>query len=268
MIIPYETDFFPPTRNIIEALGRKIFLTLRGAGRALKMIFQAHLCIAVFFKSRDEIRRQMLLAGIQSFAITSIVGLFTGMILALQTGLLLRDYGQEAQIGNLVAQTLCREMGPFMTSLILAASVGSAITAQIGTMAVSEELAALEVMSINPVRFLVMPRLIALMLMCPILTIYTNVIGTVGGGIVASNQIDVPWGIYFDSALRYLKNKDIMVGIFKSYVFGVLIVTISCYKGMATTGGAAGVGNATRSSVITSFLMILLVGYFITRMFY
>ncbi len=268
MIIPYETDFFKPTRNVVELLGRKIYLTLRGAGRGLKMLFQAFLYIAVFYKSRDEIRRQTLLAGIQSFWITSIVALFTGMILSLQAGLVLRDYGQAAQVGNLVSQTLCREMGPFMTSLILAASVGSAITAQIGTMAVSEELAALEVMSINPVRFLVMPRLIAMMLMCPILTIYTDIIGTIGGGLVAVNQIDVPWGIYVDSALKYLKTKDILVGILKSFIFAILIVTISCYKGMATSGGAAGVGKSTRSSVISSFLMILLIGYFITRIFY
>jgi phospholipid/cholesterol/gamma-HCH transport system permease protein len=181
---------------------------------------------------------------------------------------ILRDYGLEMKVGTLVAEAICREMGPFMTALILSASVGSAISAQLGTMAVSEEIAALEVMSINPVRFLVMPRLFAMMIMCPVLTVYTDLIGIVGGGLVASTQLDVSWSAYYENVLFMLTTKEIWVGILKAWVFSIIIVAVSCYQGLSARDGAVGVGKATRSSVVTTFLAILIIGYFITRLFY
>jgi phospholipid/cholesterol/gamma-HCH transport system permease protein len=172
------------------------------------------------------------------------------------------------RVGTLVAQAICREMGPIMTALILSASVGSAIAAQLGTMAVSEEIAALEVMSINPVRFLVMPRLLAMMLMCPVLTIYTDVIGIFGGGLVAVTQLDVSWPSYYENVLFMLTAKEIWIGVFKAWVFSLIIVSVSCYQGMSARDGAVGVGLATRRSVVISFLAILIIGYFVTRLFY
>ena len=196
------------------------------------------------------------------------VALFTGMILALQTGLQLRRYGQEEFIGSAVSISIIREMGPFMTGLIIAASVGSAIAAQLGTMKVSEEISALEVMSIDPNRFLVMPRLVALTLMMPILTVYTKVLGILGGGIVGATQLGVSFQVYLDNATRFAENKDLYVGLFKAMVFGVIIATVACHQGLSTSEGAVGVGRATRQTVITSFLLILIVGYMITRLFY
>jgi phospholipid/cholesterol/gamma-HCH transport system permease protein len=172
------------------------------------------------------------------------------------------------RVGTLVAEAMCREVGPIMTGLILAASVGSSMAAQLGTMAVSEEIEALEVMSINPVRFLVMPRLVAMMFTCPALTVYSNVIGIIGGGMVADTQLNVSWGIYYDNVLFMLESKEIWMGILKAWVFGCLIVSISCYQGLIATRGAVGVGMATRGSVVISFLMILVSGYFLTRLFY
>jgi len=133
---------------------------------------------------------------------------------------------------------------------------------------VSEEIAALEVMSINPNRFLVMPRLIALAVMMPILTVYTNILGILGGGIVGSTQLGVAFQAYWDNATRYAENKDLYVGLIKAVVFGVIIATVACYQGLSTTDGAVGVGRATRHTVITSFLLILIIGYMITRLFY
>lgn len=219
-------------------------------------------------RMRHETIYQFFLTGIKSLGVITVVALFTGMILALQTGLELRRFGQEVNIGTAVTVVMMREMGPFMTALIIAASVGSAIAAQLGTMTVSEEIAALEIMSIDPVRFLVMPRLLALAVMLPVLTIYTNILGVVGGAIVGYTQLGVSFAAYFDNATRYADNKDLYVGLFKAVLFGIIITTVACHQGFSTTEGAVGVGRSTRRTVIISFLTILVVGYVVTRLFY
>lgn len=219
-------------------------------------------------RARHETAAQLFITGIKSLGVITVVAFFTGMILALQTGLELRRFGQEVSIGTAVTVVMIREMGPFMTGLIIAASVGSAIAAQIGTMSVSEEISALEVMSINPNRFLVMPRLVALAVMMPILTIYTNVLGILGGGIVGSTQLGVSFQAYIDNATRYAEVKDLYVGLTKAVIFGIIIATVACHQGLNTREGAVGVGRATRRTVIVSFLLILVVGYIITRLFY
>ncbi|TAN37845.1 MAG: ABC transporter permease [Verrucomicrobia bacterium] len=219
-------------------------------------------------QNRYETIHQMFVSGIKSLGVITVVALFTGMILALQTGLELRRFGQEVNIGTAVTVVLLREMGPFMTGLIIAASVGSAIAAQMGTMVVAEEIAALEIMSINPVRFLVMPRLVALALIMPFLTMYTNAVGILGGAIVGYTQLGVSFTAYFDNCTRFAENKDLFVGLFKAIIFGVIVVTVACHQGFATTEGAVGVGRSTRRTVIIAFLTILTMGYFITRMFY
>jgi phospholipid/cholesterol/gamma-HCH transport system permease protein len=135
-------------------------------------------------------------------------------------------------------------------------------------MVVSEEIAALEVMSISPVRFLVMPRLAAMMVMTPLLTFYACMIGVMGGAIVGSTQLGVDFNAYMDNAVRWAENKDLYIGLFKAFIFGIMITIISCHQGFSTTEGAVGVGRATRRSVIISFLSLLIVGYIITRLFY
>jgi len=186
----------------------------------------------------------------------------------LQTGLALRQFNQEVNIGTAVMVSMLREMGPFMTGLILAACVGSAIAAQLGTMVVSDEIAALEIMSINPVRYLVMPRLAAMLVMTPMLAFYTCIMGVVGGGIVGMTQLNVSWAAYIDNATSMAEVKDLYVGLFKAVVFGAIITISACHEGFSTTQGAVGVGFATRKAVIVSFLLILVAGYFITRLFY
>ncbi len=219
-------------------------------------------------RSRPEVFYQLYVTGIKSLGVISVVALFTGMILALQTGLELKKFGQEVNIGAAVMVSMLREMGPFMTALILAASVGSAIAAELGTMTVSEEIAALEVMSISPVRFLVMPRLVAMILMTPILTFYASMLGVLGGALVGYTQLGVSVVAYVDNATRFAENKDLYVGLLKSLIFGVIITIVACYQGFSTTEGAVGVGRATRRCVIISFLLVLIVGYVITRMLY
>lgn len=269
-MITREPEFLPPSLNFFGRLGRSVVLSCRNSGRALIILFEALLYLPVMFskRSRQEVVYQFFLTGIKSLGVITIVALFTGMILALQTGLELRRFGQEVNVGTAVMVSMLREMGPFMTALILAASVGSAIAAQLGTMVVSEEIAALEIMSISPARFLVMPRLAALMVMTPILTFYACMLGVAGGGIVGYTQLDVSFKAYLDNATRWAVNKDLYVGLLKAFVFGIIITTVACHQGFSATEGAVGVGKATRKSVIVSFLTILVVGYVITRLFY
>ena len=243
---------------------------MHNTGHAIFMLLEAVWFVQFSFgkRSRSETVTQMYITGIKSLAVITVVALFTGMILALQTGLELRRYGQEVYIGSAVAVSMIREMGPFMTGLIIAASVGSAIAAQLGTMTVSEEIAALEVMSINPNRFLVMPRLVALAVMMPILSVYTNILGILGGAVVGATQLGVSVQSYMDNATEFATNKDLYVGLLKAFIFGIIITTVSCHQGFMTTVGAVGVGKATRRSVIISFLVILVVGYMVTRLFY
>jgi phospholipid/cholesterol/gamma-HCH transport system permease protein len=155
-----------------------------------------------------------------------------------------------------------------MTGLILAASVGSAIAAQMGTMVVQDEVVALEMMAIDPVRFLVMPRMVALAIVTPLLGFYCCVMGILGGGIVAQTQLHIAWEAYWDGASRWVQNKDISVGLLKSFIFGVIITITACHQGFLSQQGAVGVAHATRRTVVISFLLVLVVGYFVTRVFY
>lgn len=245
-------------------------MNLRNVGRAVLMLVEATLYVPTAFskRSRHDVLHQLYITGIKSLGVITVVAAFTGMILALQTGLELRRFGLQANIGTAVTVVMLREMGPFMTALIIAASVGSAIAAQVGTMVVSEEVSALEIMSINPARFIVMPRLVALAVMMPILTVYTNILGVVGGAVVGSTQLQVSFQAYFDNARLYAENKDLYVGLLKAFVFGVVIATTACHQGFSTTEGAVGVGQATRRTVIIAFLTILVLGYMLTRLFY
>ncbi len=269
-MITREPEFFPEPRNIIGRAGRSSVMALREMGRAMLLFLSAVVTMRTMFRkrARREIVTQMFVFGIKSLGVITVVALFTGMILALQTGIELRKFNQEVNIGTAVMVSMLREMGPFMTGLILAACVGSAIAAQIGTMVVSEEVAALEIMSIDPVRFLVMPRLVAMAVMTPLLAFYTCMMGVIGGGIVGETQLGVAWSAYLDNATRYADLKDMGVGMFKAFLFGIIITIVACHQGFATTQGAVGVGFATRKAVIAAFLLILIVGYFVTRIFY
>jgi phospholipid/cholesterol/gamma-HCH transport system permease protein len=265
-----EPEFHKEPTDFIERLGRNALLGCEAVGQATLLLVDAIVSLRYIFtkRSRKEILIQMFVSGIKSLGVITIVAVFTGMILALQTGLQLRKFNQEVFIGTAVMVSMLREMGPFMTGLILAACVGSAMAAQLGTMAVSEEIDALEIMSIDPVRFLVMPRLVSMAIMTPFLSFYTSMMGVLGGGVVGVTQLDVPWAAYLDNATTWADVKDLRVGLFKAFLFGVIITIVSCHEGLSTTQGAVGVGMATRRSVIISFLLILIVGYYITRLFY
>jgi phospholipid/cholesterol/gamma-HCH transport system permease protein len=269
-MISREPEYYPPSVNYFGRVGRWVLFNCREFGRATLLLVETVLCLRflVVRRVRREAVMQMYVAGIKSLGVITIVGVFTGMILALQTGIELRKFNQEVNIGTAVMVSMLREMGPFMTGLILAACVGSSMAAQLGTMVVSEEIASLEIMSINPVRFLVLPRMVAMAFMTPLLAFYTCIMGVIGGGVVGMTQLGVPWAAYMQNATRFADTKDLYVGVFKAFLFGIIITTVSCHQGFSASQGAVGVGLATRNSVIISFLLILIVGYFVTRLFY
>ena len=269
-MITREPEDYPEPRNMVCDLGRRMLRSCRSLGQGTLLLWDAIRDMRYMFtkRARREIVNQMYVSGIKSLGVVTVVAVFTGMILALQTGIALREYNQEVYIGGAVMISMLREMGPFMTGQILAACVGSAMAAQLGTMVVSEEVDALEIMSINPVRFLVMPRLVAMVVMTPLLSFYTCMMGVLGGGIVGTTQLGVPWTAYINNGTLNAEMKDLYVGLFKALLFGVIITVVACHEGFATTQGAVGVGRVTRHAVIISFLFILIVGYFVTRLFY
>jgi phospholipid/cholesterol/gamma-HCH transport system permease protein len=249
---------------------------LRGIGYQLELLVQVLARLGTIATRRDLLAEQMNQAGIRVVHVVLLVGLFIGMIVALQTGLELSRFGQQDQIGTIVALSMCREMGPFITATILAATVGSALAAELGTMAVSEELAALEVMSIDRVRFLIVPRVVATAVMCPLLTVLCDAIGIIGGGFIADSQLNVGLSLYYDSAFDALSGagfwldlpKDVYSGLIKSFVFGVVLAVISCASGLQATAGAMGVGNATRKAVRDSIIAIIVFNYFLSWLFF
>jgi len=225
---------------------------------------------------RVLIANQMVSLGLQMTHVVLFVGVFMGMIVSLQTGIELARIGQQDQIGLIVAISMAREMGPFITATILAATAGSSIAAELGTMSVSEELHALEVMSVDKFKLLVLPRVVALAVMCPLLTILCDSIGIIGGGVVASQQLNVGWQLYSETALDALRPVDgwfslpydVYAGLLKSFVFGLIISVISCSEGLRARGGALGVGMATRSAVRDSIIFVIIANYMISQLLY
>ncbi|MBM3977253.1 MAG: ABC transporter permease [Planctomycetes bacterium] len=249
---------------------------VRQTGEQLDLFWQVVRRLHHSWRRRAMIADQMYVGGIKVLHVVLLVGFSMGMVVSLQTGIELSRIGQQDQIGLIVAVSMAREMGPFITATILSAAVGSALAAEVGTMAVSEELSALEVMSIDATSYLVLPRLIALAVLCPTLTVLCDTIGIIGGGLVARSQLGVGLELYFDSAIDALQTpgvlipipKDVYIGLLKSFVFGIVIAIISCSAGMRTRGGALGVGNATRAAVRDSIILVIILNYFMTWAFY
>ena len=251
-----------------EGNNTNVFSEIGRAGRLVAESFAYIPYVLVNRDSRKSMFFQLYSTGIRTLPVITVVGLFTGMILGLQVGLALRKFNQEMFLGATVMLSLIREMGPFVTGICLSACVGSSMAAELGTMKVNDEIAALEIMSIPPVRYLVAPRMFALLIMSPLLAFYACVLGVMGGGLVGYTQLNVPFSQYITSAMSIAEVKDLFTGLLKAAVFGIVICTISCHQGFATKLGAVGVGKATQRSVIISFLLILMFGYMITRLFY
>jgi phospholipid/cholesterol/gamma-HCH transport system permease protein len=254
-----------------QPMGHFVEWTFRhcyGAGYTLNVLFGALGQASGAWRKAGEILRQLDRCVFGSLFVTFIVGLFTGMILSLQAGIEMSRWGQEANVGLLVSASMVREMGPVMTAFILAGLVGSTMAAELGTMNVSEEIDALEVMSISPLRYLVMPRVLALALAAPALTIFVDAVGVAGGAVVARSLLGVDYATYIDKARDVLEVKDVLGGLLKAFVFGVTIATIGCAQGLRAENGAEGVGRATMRSVVMSFIYVLIFDYLVAWALY
>jgi phospholipid/cholesterol/gamma-HCH transport system permease protein len=248
--------------------GQKILNTAQAAGEMLALFFETLFFIKEAPRNLSSIARQMSDVGIGTLPIAMMMAFFVGMVLALQTGSELALYGTQEAIGAIVGLSMVRELGPMMTSLLVAGRIGSAMAAEVGAMKVYEEIDALRTLEINPVRYLAMPRLIACVFAVPALVIFADVIGILGGGMVAAvnPKINVPFNVYYDNLVRSLDYKEVCKGLVKSFVFGGIIAQVGCYIGFKTTGGARGIGESTTRSVVVSFLLIMVANYFLTRL--
>lgn len=254
--------------RILENTGNYIFSALQGVGEATMLLFRGLGWACRVFKYRALVVEQMLFSGVESLPVVMVVAFFVGMVLSLQTGQEMLRFQLQANIGGIVAASMFREMGPVFSAIIVSGRVGSSMAAQLGTMKVSEEIDALEAMSINPVRYLVMPRVLALLVMMPVLTTFANGVGLLGGALVGRYQIGVSYYTFFESAARNIGTRDIVSGLVKSAVFGLIIGGVSCHQGLKASEGARGVGRATTRSLVYSFLFILMFDYFITAFYY
>jgi len=239
------------------------------AWKSLRFIFARPFYAQDLVQQMDEI-------GVKSLGIVLLTGLFTGMVLALQSSIQLRTFGATMYIGRLVSASMIRELGPVLAGLMVAGRVGSGIAAQLGSMRVTEQIDALNTLGTDPIKKLVTPRVLASLIMLPILTVINDLVGIIGGNIIASGVVGaVPTRLYWRTVLEqiaadgfvftYVPN-DFIMGLTKPLVFGGIISITACYFGMNTTGGTEGVGQATTRTVVTSSILILIVDYFLTQL--
>jgi len=217
---------------------------------------------------KDRIVEQAKKAGLDSFPIVSLVALFIGFIFALQTAYFMQRIGSEIYIASMVALSLVRELGPVITALVVAGRVGASITAELGSMQVTEQIDALETLATNPIKYLIVPRFLALSIMLPLLTLYADTIGIFGSYLICVNKLGITSSMYQQITLSSLLYKDLFTGLFKTIFFGMIIAFVSCYEGFNVEGGAEGVGRATTRSVVISFVLILAADCFFTALFY
>jgi phospholipid/cholesterol/gamma-HCH transport system permease protein len=206
--------------------------------------------LSLFFEQTER-------AGVGSIPLVSLVSFFIGLTMALLTGYQLQTFGQTRLVPSLVAIGFTRELGPLMTGIMVAARIGAAYTAELGTMTVAEEVEAIEAMGIGPLRFLVSPRLLAVFLLMPCLVVISDLTAMGGASIISRWAFDIPFESFFSSALESLLIRDIVAGTVKSFLFGMIIGLVACYKGLTVRGGAAGVGDATTSSVVVAITTVI-----------
>ena len=258
---------------MIEALGGTTLSIIKQSGEVLSLLGRTLYWIfagPIRNKpiSRKNLFAQTIFSGIDSIVIVFFVDFFIGMVLAMQSAYQLEQLGATIYVAALVAVSMTREIGPVLTSLVIAGRVGAAITAELATMKVTEQVEALETISLNPVRYLVAPRFLALVVMLPCLVVLGNIIGMFGGYIIGITQLQLGSGLYIDTTLEFLTVKDIMTGLLKTCVFAMIISMIACHQGLYTEGGAEGVGRSTTRSVVTSFILIIIADAILTAIFY
>lgn len=213
-----------------------------------------------------DIVEQFEQIGIGSLTVVLLTGFFTGAVFALQSGITLDQFGARPFVGRLVSASMIKELGPVLTGLMLAGRVGSGIAAEIGSMVVTDQINALRALGTDPVRKLVVPRVLAGFFMAPVLTVAANTVGIIGGWLIAVYQLRVASSLYWSSVIEGLYLEDAWMGLIKPFCLGFAIVSIGCHVGLRTKGGTQGVGRATTTAVVASSVAVIAVDFFVTRL--
>ena len=246
-----------PVRSLVEAIGGMALLSRDVFTRGLRGL------------EWKLLLQQLEHVGWRSLTIVNLIALFTGMVMALQMGIFLAKFGAKIYISGIIGLTILRELGPVLSALMIGARVGAGIAAELGSMAVTEQLDALRALGADPLRKLVVPRLLALLVSVPALTVLADGLGIIGGYIIAVSELQVDPAYYFNSLFRggWLLLSDVFSGLGKSIFFGYFIGIIACYNGMNATGGADGVGRATTRTVVACSVTVLISDFFLTKLF-
>ena len=254
--------------NFIGLIGNFVLRFIKESGRIVILFGET---IGLTFRSPyygREILKHMEEVGIRSFPVVIITAAFTGMVLALQSFTGFKRFGAETMVGTVVALSMTRELGPVLTGLMVSGRVGSAMAAELGTMRVTEQIDALYTLATNPIKYLIVPRFLAATIMLPILVVFADVIGIIGGYLISVQVLGANPTLYVRRTWDYLELSDLYSGIIKAIFFGMIIAIISCYHGFNAQGGAEGVGKATTKAVVISSLTILISNYFITAILF
>jgi len=252
----------------VRKLGAASLLGLQQMGRMGHFLVKALFCATTPPIKFSRVLKQIHFIGLQSTLVIFLTGAFSGMVLGLQGFYTLNRVGTTALLGPMIALTLIKELGPVFAGMMVAARAGSAVTAEIGIMRITEQIDALELMGLNPFRYLVVPNFVAAIIALPLLTAIFDVVGIFGGYLVGVKLLGVGAGTYFGEMVNYVDMRDILEGIYKSLSFGALIVWVCCYKGYYTGFGAEGVSKATTQAVVLSAVLILLWDYFMTSLLF
>ena len=254
--------------RLLESVGRGVIRFLEQLGRFFSMLGRILAWAPRPPYDVAEWVRQMVRVGVDSIPLIFLTTLFTGMVLALQTYTGFARFNAQSLVGDVVALSLTRELAPVLSALMVSGRVGSAMAAEIGSMRVTEQIDALEALATEPVQYLVVPRVIASVLMLPLLVVMGDVVGMYGGYFVAVQLLGANPVTYYDSSFEFLDMEDFTVGLVKAAVFGLILSVVACVRGYYTEGGAEGVGRATTQAVVVGSLAILLADFFLTRLLF
>ena len=217
---------------------------------------------------RHDVVEQFEAIGLGSMTVVLLTGFFTGAVLALQSGMTLDQFGARPFVGRLISASMIKELGPVLTGLMLAGRVGSGIAAELGSMMVTDQVSALRALGTDPIRKLVVPRLLAGFFMAPVLTVIADGVGIVGGWLIAVFQLRVASSVYWTSIVEALYMEDVWMGLIKPFFLGFVIVTIGCHVGLRASGGTQGVGRATTNAVVAASVAVIAVDFFVTRLLF
>ena len=236
-------------------------------GELMVLLWRTLQALPAVFRQRRKIFDQLFEIGNASLLMACILSLFIGGVIALQSGPVLRERGLVSALGGLVGLSLCKELAPVMMAVLIAGRIGSAMAAEIGSMAVYQEIDALRTMNINPTYYLVLPRMVAISIALPVLVIFSILVGWFGGGLVSAfnEEIALNFQTYFSNLESVVEFSDIMNGLIKSFFFAVVIGLVSCHQGLQTRGGPRGIGRSVTKAVVNSIVLILILDYFLTR---